>query len=132
MSARPWPLELVFQREARTLAIRFDNGESFEIPFELLRVDSPSAEERGHGPQARVIGGKRNVGVTRAEPVGRYAVRIVFDDGHDSGLFSWDYLRELGREKHARMSAYAESQCPGGRRAGVDAPELAGARSLIH
>ena len=108
MSARPWPLELVFQRQARTLLVRFDDGAHFEIPFELLRVDSPSAEERGHGPQARVIGGKRNVGITGAEPVGRYGVRIIFDDGHDSGLFSWDYLRELGRDKETRMAAYAQ------------------------
>lgn len=106
VAARPWPVELVFRREARVLAIRYDNGDAFEIPFELLRVDSPSAEERGHGPAERTIGGKKQVGVTRAEPVGRYAVRIVFDDGHESGLFSWDYLHELGRDKTKRMNAY--------------------------
>lgn len=103
---KPWPRDLVFAREARVLRIAFDNGETYEVPFELLRAESPSVEERGHGPALRAIGGKRNVGVTRAEPVGRYAVRIVFDDGHASGLFSWDLLRALGREKDARMSAY--------------------------
>ncbi len=108
MTARPWPQELTFERAARRLKIRFDNGEAYDLPFELLRVESPSAEERGHGPQARVIGGKRNVGVMRAEPVGRYAVRIVFDDGHDSGLFSWDLLRDLGKEKDGKMRAYLE------------------------
>lgn len=108
MTAQPWPLELTFKKSARALHIAFDDGARFDIPFELLRADSPSAEERGHGPEARTIGGKRNVGVTRAEPVGRYAVRIVFDDGHDSGLFSWDFLHTLGRERDQRMGAYLE------------------------
>ncbi|MGE3142430.1 MAG: gamma-butyrobetaine hydroxylase-like domain-containing protein [Hyphomonadaceae bacterium] len=108
MSARPWPVDLEFQRAAAALNIHFDNGDRFSIPFELLRAESPSAEERGHGPQARLIGGKRRVGVNGAELVGRYAVRIRFDDGHDSGLFSWDYLHELGREAPARMRAYEE------------------------
>ncbi|MET0182070.1 MAG: DUF971 domain-containing protein [Caulobacterales bacterium] len=103
---QPWPRELVFSREHKSLRIAFDNDETYEIPFELLRIESPSAEERGHGPAHRTIGGKRNVAVTRADPVGRYAVRIVFDDGHQSGLYSWEYLRDLGRERDARMNAY--------------------------
>jgi DUF971 family protein len=106
--SRPWPLDLAFDRSARSLRVAFDNGERYDLPFELLRVESPSTEERGHGPAARVVGGKRSVGVTHADPVGRYAVRIVFDDGHDSGLFSWDYLRQLGKEKDQRMRAYLE------------------------
>lgn len=103
-----WPQELTFEREARRLKIRFDNGESYDLPFELLRIESPSAEERGHGPEPRTIAGKRKVGVTSADPVGRYAVRIGFDDGHNSGLFTWDYLRDLGKERDGKMRAYLE------------------------
>lgn len=105
---RPWPQDLLFDRAKRALLVTFDNGERYELPFELLRVESPSAEERGHGPEKRVVGGKRSVGVSGAEPVGRYAVRIAFDDGHASGLFSWDFLRDLGRTKDARQRDYLE------------------------
>ena len=103
----PWPTELRFRKTAAELAIRFDDGVEGAIPFELLRVESPSAETKGHGadrphPPAR----KRRVGVTGAEPVGRYAVRIRFDDGHDTGLYTWAYLRELVEEKEARMNFY--------------------------
>lgn len=91
-----WPAELVFRRAARTLHVAFDDGSSIDIPFEKLRVESPSAEVQGHGPgQKRVVSGKENVGVVDAQPVGRYAVRIVFDDGHDTGIYSWEYLRKL-------------------------------------
>lgn len=104
---RPWPTDLVFDREAHVLTIAFDDNEMFEIPFELLRVESPSAEARGHGGQERpLIHGKAHVGVVRAEPVGRYAVRIVFDDGHDTGLYSWDFLYELGRDKERFLREY--------------------------
>ncbi len=103
----PWPLALEFRNAARVLSIAFENGATFEIPFELLRVESPSAEARGHGGEHRpLVLGKANVGVRAAEPVGRYAVRIIFDDGHDTGLYSWDYLHELGANKLQRMSAY--------------------------
>jgi len=95
MSAANWPVELVFQREAKRLRIAFEDGAELSIPFEKLRTESPSAEVQGHGNK-RVVTGKANVGVVDAKPVGRYAVRIVFDDGHDTGIFSWDYLRELG------------------------------------
>ncbi|MDX2233037.1 MAG: DUF971 domain-containing protein [Hyphomonadaceae bacterium] len=92
-----WPTELVFRRAARTLHISFDDGAAFDIPFETLRVESPSAEVQGHGPgQKRAVTGKAGVGVIEARPVGRYAVRIVFDDGHDTGIYAWDYLRALG------------------------------------
>jgi DUF971 family protein len=90
-----WPTELVFKRETRLLHIAFEDGARVAIPFEKLRTESPSAEVQGHG-QKRVVTGKANVGVVDAKPVGRYAVRIIFDDGHDTGIFSWDYLRELG------------------------------------
>ncbi len=98
MSA-PWPTELEFDRAAKLLRLSFDEGSRFEIPFALLRVESPSAENKGHGgarPSAPVAS-KAGVGVIGAEPVGRYAVRIRFDDGHDTGLYSWDLLYELGR-----------------------------------
>lgn len=98
---RPWPTELTFQRGARALAIAFDDGARFEIPFELLRVESPSAEVQGHGGRKIVVTGKANVGVNDALPVGRYAVRLVFDDGHETGIYSWDYLYELGRRAPA-------------------------------
>ena len=105
--APPWPTELRFQKARAELLIRFDDGHEAAIPYELLRVESPSAETKGHGgdrppPPAK----KRTVGVLGAEPVGRYALRIRFDDGHDTGLFTWAYLRELGDEKISRMAAY--------------------------
>jgi DUF971 family protein len=98
MSAQTaWPVELVFKREARALFIAFDDGFVCDIPFETLRVESPSAEVQGHGPgQKKIIKGKENVQVLEAHPVGRYAVRLVFDDGHETGIYSWAYLRTLG------------------------------------
>src|SRR5262245_19559626 len=103
----PWPTDLAFDRNARHLRIAFDDGVDFTIPFELLRVESPSAEARGHGGKDRpVILGKQNVGVSDAKPVGRYAVRIIFDDGHDTGLYSWSFLYELGRDKESRAADY--------------------------
>ena len=105
--APPWPSELRFQKDRAQLLIRFDDGAELSIPYELLRVESPSAETKGHGsetppPPAR----KRKVGVTGAEPVGRYALRIKFDDGHNTGLYTWAYLRELGEQTSSRMAAY--------------------------
>lgn len=94
---RPWPTELRFSKSDKALVARFDNEAEFSIPFEKLRVESPSAEVQGHAPDQKVtVTGKENVLVTGAEPVGRYAVRLIFDDGHDSGLFTWDYLYALG------------------------------------
>jgi DUF971 family protein len=107
VSDRPWPKELIFRRADRVLAIAFEHGDAYEIPFELLRVESPSAEVQGHGGVGKaLVAGKASVGVADAFPVGRYAVRIAFDDGHDTGIFSWDYLAELGRERDERMAAY--------------------------
>jgi len=107
---RPWPTDLVFDREAKALIIEFDDGEMFEIPFELLRVESPSAENKGHGPNPPPpVTGKANVNVVRADAVGRYAVRITFDDGHDTGLFSWDLLYDLGRDKEKLLRVYRET-----------------------
>lgn len=94
---RPWPRELVFSKQNKVLTIAFDDGANFSIPFETLRVESPSAEVQGHGPGQKItLTGKDNIQVTKAEPVGRYAVRLTFDDGHDTGLFTWDYLYTLG------------------------------------
>jgi len=108
--ARPWPIDLVFDRATRSLTIAFDDGAIFEIPFELLRVESPSAENKGHGPlPPPPVTGKANVSVVRADPVGRYAVRISFDDGHDTGLYSWDLLYELGRDKDEKLRVYRET-----------------------
>jgi DUF971 family protein len=107
---RPWPTDLVFDRAAKALMIAFDDGETFEIPFELLRVESPSAENKGHGANVPPpVTGKANVNVVRADAVGRYAVRITFDDGHDTGLYSWDLLYDLGRDKDAKLRVYRET-----------------------
>ena len=103
----PWPVELKYVRAQRLLKIDFDDGTSFQLPGEYLRVESPSAEVQGHGAsQRQTVAGKRNVGIAQIEPVGRYAVRIVFDDGHDTGLFSWAYLQQLGREHTTRWTEY--------------------------
>ena len=95
----PIATDLKYSRTERVLSVGFDDGTVFDLPAEYLRVESPSAEVQGHGPdQKTVVAGKRMVGISDIEPVGNYAVRIIFDDGHDSGLYSWDYLTELGRK----------------------------------
>ena len=105
--ADPWPTELRLDKDKRVLTVTFDDGKSFALPAELLRVLSPSAEVQGHSEAQRVtVAGKKNVGILRLEPVGNYAVRIVFDDGHDTGLFVWNYLRDLGESKEAKWRAY--------------------------
>ena len=97
-SASPWPVELRYVRAARVLEIDFDDGQTVKISAETLRVKSPSAEVRGHGGKAPPpLTGKENVAIERMERVGNYAVRIVFDDGHATGLYTWAYLSELGR-----------------------------------
>lgn len=94
--SRPWPTKIDFSASRRILTVEFDDGKTGEISFEHLRTHSPSAEVQGHSPdQRKIVTGKENVGVTAANPVGRYAIQIVFDDGHDTGIFTWDYLREL-------------------------------------
>ena len=103
----PVPSEIRLDRAARVLHVTFDDGTRFSLPAEYLRVESPSAEVQGHGPgQRKYFGGKRNVGIGAVEPVGHYAVRLVFDDGHDSGIFSWDYLHELGASHDEKWAAY--------------------------
>lgn len=107
--AEPWPTELKLSKDRRLLTVAFDDGQRAELPAELLRVLSPSAEVQGHSPEQRVtVPGKKNVSIVRVEPVGNYAVRIVFDDGHDTGLYVWSYLRELGEHKDERWGAYLQ------------------------
>ncbi len=102
-----WPVEIRLKKAERVLEIDFDDGRSFSLPAELLRVESPSAEVQGHGPgQKQVVAGRREVGILALEPVGNYAVRIRFDDLHDTGIFSWKYLYDLGERKDELWSAY--------------------------
>lgn len=103
----PVPTEIRLDRAVRILHVTFDDGARFSFPAEYLRVESPSAEVQGHGPDQRVyFGGKKTISIGAVEPVGHYAVRLVFDDGHDTGIFSWDYLYELGTEQDRRWAAY--------------------------
>lgn len=104
-----WPTELKLDAEKRTLQVSFDDGECFALPAEMLRVLSPSAEVQGHSPEQRVtVSGKKNVRITQLTPVGNYAIRIAFDDGHDTGLYVWDYLRDLGENQDARFQSYLD------------------------
>jgi DUF971 family protein len=103
----PVPTELRLRRQSRVLEVAFGPDERYALPFEFLRVHSPSAEVKGHGPgQETLVLGKQTVGIREIEPVGQYAVRLVFDDGHDSGLYSWKYLRELGRDQATLWQGY--------------------------
>ncbi len=105
-----WPSEIRYSAADKTLHVAFDSGESFTYPAELLRVESPSAEVQGHGPsQKQTVAGRRHVGIMEIVPVGNYAVRIKFDDLHDSGIFSWQYLYRLGRDQDALWQAYLEN-----------------------
>jgi DUF971 family protein len=104
------PKELRVSKDRRTLTVAYHDHEPFALPAELLRVTSPSAEVQGHSPDQRVtVPGKRNVTIMRIEPVGNYAVRIVFDDFHDTGIFTWDYLHRLGHDKDEVWAAYLAS-----------------------
>ena len=115
MSA-PWPTKLAFRKTEKRLSITFEDGSAFAIPYELLRVESPSAEVQGHHPdQKKLVTGKAGVDVLEAEPVGRYAVRLKFDDGHSSGIFSWSYLHELGENADQLMADYRERVKAAGR-----------------
>ena len=106
----PTPTELRLKRAERRLEVDFDDGSRFVFPAEFLRVESPSAEVQGHGPnERRTVPGRRHVGIVGLEPVGHYAVRILFDDTHDTGIYSWDYLHQLGREQARRWAAYTDA-----------------------
>jgi DUF971 family protein len=103
-----WPIEIRLKKAERRLEIDFDDGKTFALPAEYLRVESPSAEVQGHGGpgEKQLVPGKASVGIRSLEPVGNYAIRIIFDDGHDTGIFSWAYLRELGLGQATRWRNY--------------------------
>ena len=102
-----WPVEIRLKKAEHSLEIDFDNGRKYRLPAEYLRVESPSAEVQGHSPeQKQLVGGCAAVGISALEPVGNYALRIIFDDGHDSGIFSWAYLYTLGEEQEKRWRDY--------------------------
>ncbi len=104
---RPWPTELRLKDKGTVLAVTFDNEEAFEFTAEFLRVESPSAEVKGHGPGQEVtVAGKRNVAILSVEPVGNYAAKLFFSDNHSTGLYSWETLVKMGRNKDAMWGAY--------------------------
>ena len=104
-----WPTELRLAKDRKVLTVAFDGGDSFALPAEYLRVKSPSAEVQGHSPDERkTVPGKRKVTILEVQPVGNYAVRLVFDDLHSTGIFSWDYLAELGRNQTRYWQDYLD------------------------
>ncbi|MBH0237038.1 gamma-butyrobetaine hydroxylase-like domain-containing protein [Methylobrevis albus] len=104
-----WPTEIRLGKDKRTLSVTFDDGARFDLAAEYLRVCSPSAEVQGHGPdQKQTVPGKRDVTIIALEPIGTYAVRVRFDDMHDTGLFTWDYLHKLGTDRERLWHAYLE------------------------
>ncbi len=107
--ARPQPVEIRLKTAEKALEVDFDDGSSFTFAAEFLRVESPSAEVKGHKPgQETLVTGRRHVGIMEVEPVGNYAIKIVFDDLHDSGIYTWDYLYELGETQDGLWRAYLE------------------------
>jgi DUF971 family protein len=105
--ATHWPTEIRLDKQARAVEVDFDDGAKFRLAAEYLRVESPSAEVQGHSPsQKQLVPGKAGVAISNLEPVGNYAIRIIFDDGHDTGLFSWKYLYQLGVEHDERWRKY--------------------------
>jgi DUF971 family protein len=109
-SSAPWPTEIRVDRVTKRLTVSFDDGRSFSLPAELLRVESPSAEVQGHGPgQKQIIAGRRHVGIMDLEPVGHYAVKIKFDDMHDTGMYSWRYLYHLGENQERLWQDYLDA-----------------------
>jgi DUF971 family protein len=112
-----WPVELRLKRAEKVLEVAFDDGTRFRLPAEYLRVESPSAEVQGHGPgQKTLVHGRVHIGIIRLEPVGNYAVRIIFDDLHDTGIYSWSYLYQLGVEQDKRWRAYLDALAANGLR----------------
>lgn len=103
------PVEIKLRKSSRLLVVQFDDGKTFDLPFEYLRVLSPSADVKGHGPGQEVLQtGKEDVSVASVEPIGHYAVRLVFDDGHDTGLYTWKYLYELGEQQAEYWQSYLD------------------------
>jgi DUF971 family protein len=121
----PIPAEIKLHQASRLLELAYADGTRFQLPCEFLRVYSPSAEVRGHGPGQEVLQiGKREVQIAAIEPVGTYAIKLAFSDGHDTGLFSWDYLYEIGRNQEALWQRYLERM----REAGASRDTVAGVR----
>jgi DUF971 family protein len=105
-----WPKEIRLKKAEKLLEIEYDDGRTFQYPAEFLRVESPSAEVQGHGPnQKQIVSGRRHVGILEVEPVGHYAVRIKFDDLHDTGIYSWAYLREIGENREQLWKTYLDA-----------------------
>jgi DUF971 family protein len=112
----PVAAEIKLRKASRVLEVSFTDGSRFQLPFEYLRVHSPSAEVKGHGPgQEVLVLGKENVGIRAVDPVGQYAVKLVFDDGHDTGLYTWKYLYELGRDQQQNWAKYLARKAAAGR-----------------
>jgi DUF971 family protein len=110
-----WPVELRLKRAEKLIEVEFDDGKKFRLPAEYLRVESPSAEVQGHGPGQKVlVHGRSHVGIIGLEPVGNYAVRITFDDLHETGIYSWTYLYQLGLEHDARWREYLDGLAANG------------------
>ena len=108
-SSRPWPTELRLRKDRKMLTVAFDDGEKFDLPAEYLRVCSPSAEVQGHSPsERRTVAGKQNVEILELHPIGNYAVRLVFDDMHSTGIFSWDYFVRLGHDQGRMWRHYLD------------------------
>jgi len=106
-SNQPWPTEIRLRKDRRGLLVRFDDGSDYELAAELLRVLSPSAEVQGHSPEQRqTVPNKASVSITAIDPIGNYAVRLTFSDGHNTGLFSWTYLRHLGEDREQLWASY--------------------------
>ena len=107
LGTKHWPVEIRLKKAEKLLEVEFDDGTSFRYPAEYLRVESPSAEVQGHGPgQKQIVGGRRHVGILALEPVGHYAIRISFDDLHDTGIYTWRYLYGLGKHADELFAAY--------------------------
>ena len=107
--SNPWPTELRLHKDRKSLTVTFDSGETFDLAAEYLRVRSPSAEVQGHSPsERRTVAGKRDVQILELHPIGNYAVRLVFDDMHSTGIFTWDYLFELGRNREKYWGEYLD------------------------
>jgi DUF971 family protein len=123
----PQPTALTLHQASRMLEVGFDDGTVFHIPFELMRVYSPSAEVQGHGPGQEVLQtGKRDVQIVALEPVGRYAVKPTFSDGHESGLFTWEYLHRLGSQQDSLWQRYLERVAAAGTERDAPMPEPPG------
>jgi DUF971 family protein len=133
MSSTPTPTAVTLHQASRVLEIAFADGKSFRLPFELLRVCSPSAEVQGHGPgQETLQTGKRNVGIVGVEPVGHYAIQPTFDDGHDTGIYTWEYLYRLGDEQDEVWALYEERLQAAGVDRDAPMPEKAGSSCGSH